>query len=260
MTSIPGFWDIGPHEPLPVEAILDQFVRSVGGQRVADVLSKSPDFDNADYLFEPPGVIAELKEVETEFGRAPAFKKGFDTLMARLVTENPKWRPAIFGGSGTYPKWFHPEFVRLFRPPVSRILKKANRQIRETKIYLGKSSPTGVLFFVNDDFTTLGPDLVQALACNLLTSSYSSIDCFIYMTVNRYVEVAGSDVPRLVWAPTYSDRGDSSLHQFINDLGRKWFKFLESKIGPFTIDNWETEDPNAIRGSKAIVLRGENRA
>jgi hypothetical protein len=120
--------------------------------------------------------------------------------------------------------------VRLFRPPVSRVLKKANRQIRETKEYLGRSSPTGVLLFVNDGFTTL----------------------------NRCVEIKGSDVPRLVWAPTYSDRGDDSLHQFINDLGRKWFKFLESKIGPFTIDNWETEDHDAILGSKAIVLPDEH--
>ena len=176
MTGIPGFWDTGPHEPLPVEVTFDHFVLGVGGRRVSDVLPKSPDFDNADYLFDPPGVVAELKEVDTEFGSAPAFQKGFDILMTRLLAENPKWRPALFGGPSTYPRWFYPEFVRLFRPPVSRILKKANRQIRETKSYLGNSSPNGVLFFVNDGFTSLGPDLVQSLACNLLTSSYSSID------------------------------------------------------------------------------------
>jgi hypothetical protein len=259
MMSIPGFWDIGPHKPLPVEATWDEFVQGVGGQRISELLPKSPDFDNADYLFESARVVAELKEVETEFARATAFRNGFDGLMKRLVAENPSWKPELFGGSGEYPKWFYPAFVRLFRPPVSRVLKKANRQIRETKEYLGKSSPTGVLLFVNDGFTTLGPDLVQALVCNLLTNSYSSIDCFVYMTVNRYVGIKGSDVPRLLWAPTYSDRGGDSLPQFINDLGRKWFKFLENKIGSFTIDNWETEDHDAIRGSKAIVLLDEHR-
>lgn len=259
MTSIPGFWDIGPHESVSVEATWDEFIQTVGGKRISELLPKAPNFDNADYLFEPLGVVAELKEVETEFGHATAFRNGFNDLMKRLVAENSDWKPELLGGSGGYPKWFYPEYLRLFRPPISRVLKKANRQIRETKEYLGKTSPTGVLLFVNDGFTTLGPDLVQALARNLLANSYSSIDCFVYLTVNRYVEIKGSDVPRLVWAPTYRDRGGDSLQQFVDDLGRKWFKFLDGKIGPFTIDDWETKDHDVIRGSKAIVLPDEHR-
>ena len=259
MTSIPGFWDICPHEPVPVEATWDEFVQTVGGKRIAEIIPKSPNFDNADYLFESLGVVAELKEVQTEFGRAPAFRNGYDILMKRLVAENPDWKPELFGGNGEYPKWFYPEYLRLFRPPISRVLKKANRQIRETKEYLGKTSTTGVLLFVNDGFTTLGPDLVQALARDLLTSSYSSIDCFVYLTVNRYVGIKGSDVPRLVWAPTYRKMGVDSLQQFVDDLGRRWFRFLDGKIGPFTTDDWETKDHEVIRGSKAIVLPGEHR-
>jgi len=184
---------------------------------------------------------------------------GFDKLMKRLVAEDPTWRPALFGGSGTYPAWFYPEFVRIFRPPISRVLRKANRQLRETKEYFGRSGLSGALLLVNDGFTSLGPDLVRSLACNLLTTSYSSIDAFVYLTVNRYVEIQGSDVPRLVWAPTYGDHATDALHEFVNDLGRKWFTFFEAKVGPFTVDKWETDDPDAIRGSKAIVLPGEHR-
>ena len=259
MPTIPGFWDIGPHEPLPVEATWNAFANSIGGKRISELLPKSPDFDNADYLLEEAGVIAELKEVETEFSRTNAFRVCFDRLMKRLVAEDPEWRPVLFGGSGKYPTWFYPEFVRIFRPPISRVLKKANRQLRETKEHFQILGTTGVLLFVNDGFTSLGPDLVQSLACNLLTNSYSSIDSFVYLTVNRYVEIQGSDVPRLLWAPTYSDRATDELHAFINDLGRKWCKFLEAKIGPFTVDKWETDDLGAIRGSKAIVLPGEHR-
>ncbi len=254
MISIPGVWDIGPHEPLPVEPVWNEFVRINGGQRVSDLLSGSPSFENADYLFGAAGVVAELKEVQTEFGNTSGFRRGFDELMRRLVSEDPNWRPFLFGGNGEYPKWFYPEYVRLFRPHVSRVLKKANRQLRETKEYFGFAKPTGVLLLVNDGFTELGPDLVRALACNLLTASYSSIDCLVYLTVNRYVELQGSDVPRVVWAPTYSDRCDDALSQFIDDLGRRWFKFLETKIGPYTIKDWETESNDILNGSKAIVL------
>lgn len=254
MTSIPGFWDIGPHEQLPVEPVWNEFVGLNGGQRVNDLLSGSPSFENADYLFVAAGVVVELKEVQTEFGNSTGFRSGFDKLMKRVVSEDPNWRPLLFGGSGEYPKWFYPEYVRLFRPHVSRVLKKANRQLRETKEYFGIPRPTGVLLLVNDGFTELGSDLVRALACNLLANSYSSIDCLVYLTVNRYVEIQGSDVPRLVWAPTYSDRCDDALSQFIDDLGRRWFKYLETKIGPFTIKDWEIENHDILKGSKTIVL------
>ena len=219
-----------------------------------------PNFDNADYFFESTLVVAELKEIETEFGRAKAFHNKFGELMRRLIAENPTWRPALLGGSGRYPPWFHSEFVRIFRPPVSCVLKKANRQIRDTKKYLEKIHAAGVLIFVNDGLTMLGPDIIHGLACSILKNSYSSIDCFIYLTVNRCVEIKESDVPRLVWIPTYGNHADESLHQFVNDLGRKWFKFLSEKIGPFTIDHHETESIDVIRGSKAILLPDESRS
>jgi hypothetical protein len=256
--SVPGSWDVGPHKSLPVESTWDEFVRGVGGERVADLLPSSPHFENADYLFESTGIVAELKEIETEFSRSAAFANGFDGLLSRVVAEDPSWRPMLLGGSGRYPNWFPAEFVRLFRPQISRVLKKANRQLRETKQYFGRTEPTGVLIFVNDGFTGLAPDLVQALACNLLTHSYSSIDCFLYTTLNRYVAVQGTNVSRLIWAPTYSDRAPSSLQSFINNLGRKWFDFLECKIGPFDARE-EFEDLTALRGSSVLVLPDENR-
>ncbi|HEX6719805.1 MAG TPA: hypothetical protein VF088_22050 [Pyrinomonadaceae bacterium] len=258
MAEIPGFWDVGPHEPLPVEATWNEFVTTVGGKRIADYLSKSPNFDNADYLFADVEAVLELKEIETEFLRTGAAKRGFDRLLVRLTKEDPTWRPLLFGGDGRYPPWFRIEFIRLARPPLLRILKKANRQVRETKDALGFTKPHGTLIFVNDGFTGMAPDLVHALACDALVHSYSSIDCFLYVTVNRYVEVAGSNEPKLVWIPSYSDRATDQLVQFIDDLGRKWFRFLERKIGPFTSQT-ETEDWSVLSGSRAIVLPGEHR-
>jgi hypothetical protein len=75
MAEIPGFWDVGPHDPLPVEATWDEFVSSAGGQRISDIISKSPEFDNADYLFqdfklrEPRGILAFVNDGFT--GLAP---------------------------------------------------------------------------------------------------------------------------------------------------------------------------------------------
>jgi hypothetical protein len=260
MPTIPGFWLEGTHDPLPVEATWREFVQLAGGELVSDHLSGSPGFENADYFFPAASVVAELKEIETEFSKSRAFLQKLDELLKRLLREDPNWRPPLLGGDGKYPGWFPREFVRIFRPPISRILKKANRQIRETKDHLGIQSPTGILLLVNDGFTNLGPDLIRALACNLLMNTYSSIDCFVYLTLNRYVEIVGSNVPRLLWIPTYSDRAQESLVDFVNSLGRSWFTFLEGKIGPFTVKNWETQDGDIIKGSKSIVLPDEKRS
>lgn len=254
MADIPGFWQDGPHDPIIVETTWRDFVRAIGGTVVEDVIPQPRQIENADFAFMDASVVAELKEIETEFSDAPAFRVGFDNLMRRLVAEDPEWRPILFGGTSQQPAWFEPEFIRIFRPPLSRILKKANRQLRETKAHFDIITPTGILLMVNDGFTSIGPDLIRALTSNLLLHSYSSIDCCIYLTVNRYVAIAGTNEPKLIWAPTYSDRATDELVSFIDELGRSWFNFLEQKIGPFTSRAEMPQESNSLSGARSIVL------
>ncbi len=260
MPSVPGFWEGGPHDPIDVEATWREFVRLVGGQVVEDLVHEPRAFENADFFFPSMPVVAELKEIKTEFDKSDIFKEGFISLLERVKKEDQNWRPFLFGGSGEYPKWFSHELIRLFRPPLSRIIKKANRQIRETKTHFKISSPTGMLIFVNDGFTALDPHFVRALVGDILVNSYSSIDCFLYITVNRYVEIPESNVPRLLWMPSYSERALDSLVHFVDDLGRKWYDFLETKIGAFSIPREEIPQENFPEFiSRAIVLPDEKR-
>lgn len=200
-----------------MEATWREFVRSFGGQ-VEDLVPRLRTFANADFLFDSLGVVAELKEIETEFSSGKAFSTGFASMMQRVLFEDPSWRPRSHGGSGRFPSWFQNEFVRLFRPPISRLLKKTNRQIRETKAHFGISSASGILILINDGFTTLEPHFVRNLASDLLCSSYSSIDCLPYLTVNRYVEKRGSDLAHLLWLTPYSERAGDSLVSFVDEL------------------------------------------
>lgn len=59
-----------PHKPIPVEATFDEFVRLQGGKKLSDFLPPNPQFQNADYLFEAEGIVAELKEITTEFHKS----------------------------------------------------------------------------------------------------------------------------------------------------------------------------------------------
>jgi hypothetical protein len=253
MSNSEKFWDIGHHFPLPVEKTFHSFVRKYGGVVVSDILPGNPSFENADYSFKNNNIIGELKEIETEFLNQENAKIKFTEMMGRLLNERPNWKPSLMGGKNDYPDWFKVEFIRLARPGITRILKKANKQIKETKKHFHVPNANGVLFFVNDGFTGISPFLVQALACDALTHSYSSIDCFLYMTLNRYVELDGSNEPQLIWAPSYSDRADDSFIDFIDDLGRNWFNFLEEKIGGFT-SRHEESDRSILLNSKAIII------
>lgn len=258
MASIPEFWDIGPHSPLQVESTWKKFVINANGRVVSDILSSAPDFNNADFIFPDAKVVCELKEIQTEFLEAGSAYNGVKKLHERLFIENPKWKPQLLGGTEGYPPWFIEEFFRLARPSIARIIKKANVQIRETKKHFSITEPTGVLIFVNDGFTGLPVDIVAALCGDILIQSYSSIDCFLYLTVNRYVEIVGSNEPKLLWVPSYSSRAHDSLVDFIDDLGRKWFDFLEKEIGPFT-SRTETGVRDVLKNAKGFILPKEEK-
>jgi hypothetical protein len=49
----------------PLQTVIDPFIRSCGGELVAELLGEAPNLPkNADYLFRRPGVIAELKSLQ----------------------------------------------------------------------------------------------------------------------------------------------------------------------------------------------------
>ena len=93
----------------------------------------------------------------------------------------------MLGGEEMMPAWFNQEVLRIFRPPISRILKKANKQIKETKKHYGIKNNKGTIVIVNDGFNSIEPAHILGIITNLLLHSYSSIDCIVYMTVNRYL-------------------------------------------------------------------------
>ena len=257
MSDIPGFWTEGPHEALSVEQHWKAFVASLGGIVLSDQLSEPRIFENADFAFFAESVVAELKEVETEFSDSPAFARGFRDLAGKLQAKRPDWKAKLEPSGLELEDWFRADFVRIFRPALGRILKKANRQLRETKAHFGINSNTGILLLVNDGFRSISPMLIRAQVAELLEHSYSSVDCFIYLTVNRYVEVQGSIEPKLLWVPAYSDRVSDDLVTFVNSLGSRWFDYLEAQLGPFTSRRVGLDLAPELHGSRYVVLPGE---
>lgn len=231
------------------EPTIRRFIESVGGVLI-DNRHPNPDFENADFLFEEAQVVIELKILETEFGQTEAFEKKLVSLGLKIALQfglGPFLRQ-----EGKAGRAHQKGLLELFRAPLARITKKANRQLKSTKHALGLEQAKGVLWCVNDNFRQVMPITIVALISRILGGSGSGIDAFIYLT-NHYVDFPGDPYARLVWAPVYRHSDDEDLRQFINWLGRKWFDFCEAEDGP--VDDRIEGDDLTLDGGVVITSR-----
>lgn len=223
-------WIDRPDHNLDVEDTWKEFVRLQKEKVLSDDFGTSAEFANADFWFDKDQVVIELKEIQTEF--LDKKKDEIISLIEKDIKENDlSFRDAFYGN---FSDNFNREYIRLVRPAIIRVLKKANKQIRETKEYLDKPKARGVVVIVNDGFTSFSAITVFKLICEIISHSYSSIDGFVLMTVNSHVAIEFSNTPALIWLPYYSPGIEyTSLFDFVNNLGREWGKFIQTKIGDF---------------------------
>ena len=219
-----------PHPPLPVEATIDEFVVAAGGTRVSDLVGASPPFLNADYIFESEEILVELKVLTTEWPQQFAFGQQMSDLWLRHEIAGNVWNDHI-EGKRPLPREVRRDFLRLLRKPVKRILEKANRQLRETRVNLKLEHYFGLVFIVADGLPSVAPEYLRALVSNILLHDYSEIKCFVIMTVNKYVDIPGDGYARLLWVPTYHPSVPQLHADQVNALGEKWVKFLGEKVG-----------------------------
>ena len=251
-----NIWEGAPAKTFEVEPLWNSFIEHAGGMRVNEFLSKSPSLKNADYIFPDKEIIIELKEIKTQFTDQPGNQSAIDALSKKTIDRLLE----VLGEkqeAGQTPELilnqWRQQYLRIFRPNLVNICKKANKQLKQTKAYFDINSSLGVIVIVNEEFTGLTPQNIISLLGNILENSYSSIDCCLYVSVNRYVEILDSDEPKLVWAPIYSDRAPDLLVEFINWLGEMWFDFLEDQAGPFT-SRATTDDMSFLSGARSITI------
>lgn len=215
---------------IATEPNIDHFVESVGGKRV-DGLFPGATFENADYFFPKQSVVVELKILETEFGETKPFLEKEREVIAEMAEKfSPgEFLPKLQPGARSF---YVRRKMEIYRGPLSRIAKKANRQIRETKKVLGRDDIRGVLWLVNDNFRDVSADVVFGLMCRILNGDNSHIRAFVYAT-NHYVEIPGNEFANLLWRPAYAEPDADDLPNFVNWLGSEWGDFQEAETGPF---------------------------
>lgn len=237
--------DYGTVRGLADEKHWTDFTLTTGDGELVAPRVQRPGVKNADYMFPRANVIVELKVLETEMAHTAEMLHKVDALIAKY--------PGVDPDDQQQPLYF--ELFDLLRAPLQRVIKKANRQIKETKSELQLQSWRGVTVVVNDGFRSVSPGLAITLFSDILAgSSYKNTDAFIYQT-NHLVELSETQYAVFLWSPLYRNTAETpELVNFVNDLGRRWRRYVQA-IEPQDVD-LETE---YLDLSKAEVVTGSYR-
>lgn len=145
-------------------------VAKMGGTVNDDSLAGRPDNKpNADFVFLPEGVVAELKCLETDWA---------DELAAHAPARTEDWirRGKLRPLSGTIslpdlPLPLVREIVDPFRKRLKvRVVARAAKQIKQTRIDIARPDAKGLLIIVNDGNRALAPDMMAHLLVPILNS------------------------------------------------------------------------------------------
>ncbi len=247
--------------PLPVEKTFEDFIVQYGGELVSKLISNNNPPKNADYFFRNPPVIAELKIVERE-GFTAEDKTKLDKLADDWMRRRLIGR--IFGTRQIELRKLPPEcqqeWLNLHTAPWKRKLAYANKQIKTMKSVLKVPDACGILFIVDDAAHSFPPEDVMNFISRVLRSTkqdgsqiYSHLDRIVYFSVNPRA-VTKDGVGLNFWLASYRNTNDSTISEFLENLGRAWFKYHASLFGMNPVQMSFNDEP--FKGTWTEGLRG----
>jgi hypothetical protein len=177
-----------------IETKFNGFFRSLGFSRVSEIVGDSPSFDNADYIRQVDGLVVELKVLDKDF-----FQQG--GIIDRFCAIVPSPLNVQADGTGIYTiAWPEPNRegrCDTFEEPIRRVLKKANRQLKETNRVLLDSQGNGFAVLFMNGFRSLAPTVVARMISELLASEFSSISGYVLCATDPKVWCISSMAPNL---------------------------------------------------------------
>ncbi len=219
-----------------VEESFNDFVREIGGEIVSELLPKSPQINNADYIFrealtEP--VVAELKCLTEDLNEIGYQEKLEDLhrewVRDGLVCERPLGNFLL--RSNQLPRCCQHAWLELLKGPIKKAVQKANRQIKQTKRHFGLMGAKGLLVLVHNGNYSLDPSTVLYLVDRVLGSRHSGISSVVYVNVNMNATMPSTERNVLFWIQANRAGIPGVSKEFLNALHKGWKGFYERAIG-----------------------------
>jgi hypothetical protein len=243
-----------------VEEFLNEFVEGFGGELVSKILDESlagkgKRPDNADYFLFNRGVVAELKCLEKNYLNNKEIGRKLTDIINRWSTLGLLRPEHIKNGSfqtDDLPIKCRSEIFKVFSFPVQTAVKKANKQIKETKRYFGIPNAKGLLILANDGNYSINPKLMMQILGNLLKSSYTGIDSVIFFTPNLRAYAPQIDRQFNVWISGRSRPSSNSVEpELLHKISEAYISFVEKKFGE-PVTRFETENHSIIEDIKLV--------
>lgn len=219
---------------MDVEAMLTKAIKPLGGVALRSIVGSSPPFENADFLFRTQGVIAELKCLDVDqIRQASAMDKATKAYLEEVFAGREQ---LVFSDdvrtlrSDTSPT-FARKIRQLYEDPLKVAIKKANKQIKETRKALDLPRALGLLIMANNNNTGLDPKHARELIARLLAKeSFSGINSVLYLTAGQAVHAPGWQTAHVAIDMHRAPMPNIDF-DFIAQLRDAWISELSNELG-----------------------------
>ena len=167
--------------PIPriTESFVDRAVEKIGGRRLHET-EKREGFQNADYIL--PDAVSELKIIEEE----GLEKESRQNKIKKLLQDRYILPKEVEIDIRRIPDEIKPEFREILGGPIQTAVKKAAKQIKQTKAHLKRKLDFGVLIAINNGYGSLPHDEFENLVLSYARKDTSQIDFVICSTVDHH--------------------------------------------------------------------------
>ncbi len=209
------------------------------------MFAEPPKFDNADYFFKKYNVIAELKCLVDDKNNDKHFQCRIDDIFKKNLVNSGI---VVFGSpvisTDQLSSECTKEIAELFRKPIRGVMKKANKQIRETKSNMEMNDAHGLLILINNTNSAVDPSRVMwILNESFRRDSFRSINSVLFLTLDLKATHPNLQDEVIVWIESYRDKGNlcpQALFDCLrNAIYSYWERALGKKIIPFKPKKYE---------------------
>jgi hypothetical protein len=215
------------------EQLFDECVRAAGGVRVTQIFGVAPSFENADYYFDGEAVVAELKSLQKDFLTSEETEQRMQLLVNKWVEERKI--PPAYGEpvirTAQLPKACAEELLDVFRIPLERVVRKAERQMVATKSALKRPDAIGLLCLANDGNFALDPETTVYLLNRCLENAFPAIENALLFSANLITNIKGGPEDAFLFAGIHFPGRRQIPEALWQKLQRAWHAVLERTFG-----------------------------
>jgi hypothetical protein len=231
-----------------VESELAAALALIGCVRVTDLLGRVPSHANADFFFDAANLVAELKCLDEDKIRDDRIIEKASTLYLEELTAG-RAPEVVFGEAQMTTSGYSAEFTSkiagLYRVPIERQIRKADKQIAETKVALDRPDATGLLIIANNNHTALDPWHAWSLIDEILNKpAYPNINSALLFAGNLGAVVPGHSDRIDYWIEFHRKSGPAVDRNTLSAIRNAWFmhlgKLLDRAVGSIRPSNLTT--------------------